>query len=112
MTLVLVNISLGALCVFGLLFIMAPNALAAEKDELASAQNLLIQVQSAIERARIAAGQDQIEPHQRYFFDYPRATTDLDAIHTGIDRYLQPSRAQPRVYSGITGIYRAEKIPE
>ncbi|HDJ1464274.1 TPA: hypothetical protein PPO42_004930, partial [Serratia rubidaea] len=46
---------LGAGCLLGLSFLTALPACAAEKDELASAQRMLIQVQAALERARVAA---------------------------------------------------------
>lgn len=46
---------LGAGCVLGLTLLTALPAFAAEKDELASAQRMLIQVQAALERARVTA---------------------------------------------------------
>lgn len=82
---------------------------AAEKDELALVQRQLEQVQSALERARVAARQDApANEGGRFFFDYQQVASDLDTIRSGIDRYLQPSRAQPRI-SHISGNYRQER---
>lgn len=54
---------LGAGCVLGLTLLTALPAFAAEKDELASAQRMLSQVQAALERARVAAV--QADPSER-----------------------------------------------
>ncbi|MBM2925948.1 hypothetical protein JRC19_29760, partial [Escherichia coli] len=52
----------------------------------------------------------QATPHDgRYFFDYPRAQADIQTMQAGIDRYLTPSRAQPRNGSSVTGEYRRER---
>ncbi|MDF7660233.1 RAQPRD family integrative conjugative element protein [Erwiniaceae bacterium L1_54_6] len=91
----------------GLLFISA-SLHAAEKDELASVQRQLDQAQAALERARVAVAQADLAEHGRYFFDYRQATSDLNTIHAGIDRYLQPSKAQPTT-SNVTGNYRRER---
>lgn len=82
---------LGAGCLLGLTLLTALPAFAAEKDEQASAQRMLIQVQAALERARVAAVQADPSERGRFFFDYARATADLKTINTGIDRYLEPS---------------------
>ena len=79
------------------------------KDELASAQRMLVQVQVALERARVAAVQADPSERGRFFFDYARATSDLKTINAGIDRYLEPSRAQPRDGSAVAGNYRRER---
>ncbi|HGP0625131.1 TPA: RAQPRD family integrative conjugative element protein [Serratia marcescens] len=100
---------LGASCVLGLILLTALPAFAAEKDELASAQRMLIQVQAALERARVAAAQADPSERGRFFFDYARATADLKTINAGIDCYLEPSRAQPRDGSAVAGNYRRER---
>ncbi|HGE8465243.1 RAQPRD family integrative conjugative element protein [Serratia nevei] len=82
---------LGAGCLLGLTLLTALPAFAAEKDEQASAQRMLIQVLAALERARVAAVQADPSERGRFFFDYARATADLKTINTGIDRYLEPS---------------------
>jgi|GEM_PF-6123212 hypothetical protein len=46
---------LGAGCLLGLTLLTALPAQSVEKDELASAQHMLIQVQAALERARVQA---------------------------------------------------------
>ncbi|EFG8208473.1 hypothetical protein BMA70_002957 [Escherichia coli] len=80
---------------------------AAEKDELATVMRQLDQVRAALDRARTASL--QATPHDgRYFFDYPRAQADIQTMQEGIDRYLTPSRAQPRNGSAVTGEYRRE----
>ena len=56
-----------------------------------------------------AAGQSGASEPPRYFFDYPRARADLETIRDGIDRYLTPSRAQPRTTSAVNGHYRRER---
>ncbi len=86
---------LGAGCLLGLTLLTALPAQAAEKDELASAQRMLIQVQAALERARVAAAQADPSERGRFFFDYARATADLKTINAGIDRYRSLARATP-----------------
>jgi RAQPRD family integrative conjugative element protein len=100
---------IGAGCVLGLTLLTVFPSFAAEKDELASAQRLLVQVQAALERARVAAVQADSSERGRFFFDYARATADLKTIHAGIDRYLEPSRAQPRDAGAVAGNYRRER---
>ncbi|ENS3353371.1 RAQPRD family integrative conjugative element protein [Salmonella enterica] len=91
-----------------LLVTLSATAQAAEKDELASAQRQLDQVQASLERARVAAVQADPAEQGRFFFDYRQATSDLNTIRAGIDRYLEPSRAQPRA-SSVSGNYRRER---
>ena len=91
------------------LFILAIPVQAAEQDELATAMRQLDQVQAALERARVAAVQSGSSEPSRYFFDYSRARADLETIRNGIDRYLTPSRAQPRTTSVVNGHYRRER---
>ena len=91
-----------------LLATLFTTAQAAEKDELASAQRQLDQIQASLERARITAAQADSAEQGRFFFDYRQATSDLNTIRAGIDRYLQPSRSQPRALS-VSGNYRRER---
>ncbi|CAX53336.1 Plasmid conserved hypothetical family protein (plasmid) [Erwinia billingiae Eb661] len=95
--------------VLGLTSLASSPASASEKDELASAQRMIVQVQASLERARIAAVQADPSERGRYFFDYQRANSDLKTISSGIDRYLEPTRAQPRDLSGVAGNYRRER---
>ncbi|HCI9483973.1 RAQPRD family integrative conjugative element protein [Raoultella ornithinolytica] len=91
-----------------LLTTLSTTAHAAEKDELALAQRQLDQVQASLERARVAAAQSDPAVQGRFFFDYRQATSDLNTIRGGIDRYLEPSRSQPRA-SSVGGNYRRER---
>lgn len=92
-----------------LTFLASAAAQASEKDELASVQRQLDQVQASFERARVAAAQADPADRGRFFFDYRQATSDLNTIRRGIDRYLEPSRAQPRDPSFVAGNYRRER---
>lgn len=47
-------------------------------------------------------------PNERYAFDYPRFTRDLEHLRQGITDYLHPSRAQPRDPVELSGDYRRE----
>ncbi len=91
-----------------LTFLASAVAQASEKDELASVQRQLDQVQASLERARVAAAQADPADRGRFFFDYRQATSDLNTIRSGIDRYLEPSRAQPRDPSYVAGNYRRD----
>ncbi|MEG3127018.1 RAQPRD family integrative conjugative element protein [Pantoea cypripedii] len=91
-----------------LLLTISASPHAAEKDELASVQRQLLQAQAALERARVAEAQADSAEHGRYFFDYRQATSDLNTIRAGINRYLEPSRAQPAT-SNVIGNYRRER---
>ncbi|EJA7829454.1 hypothetical protein V8N76_002660 [Salmonella enterica] len=89
------------------LFSLPEMVSAAEKDELALALRQLDQVQSALERAKIVAVQDNSDG--RFFFDYERATRDLKTMKQGIETYLEPSRVQPRDKGSLVGQYRKEQ---
>lgn len=89
--------------------LVSAAAHASEKDELASVQRQLDQVQASLERARVAAAQADPADRGRFVFDYRQATSDLNTIRSGIDRYLEPSRAQPRDPSYVSGNYRRER---
>ncbi|HCD2884001.1 TPA: RAQPRD family integrative conjugative element protein [Klebsiella oxytoca] len=91
-----------------LLATLSTTVQAAEKDELASARRQLDQVQASLERARVTAVQSSPDEQGRFFFDYRQATSDLNTIRAGIDRYLEPSRSQPRA-SSVSGNYRRER---
>lgn len=93
----------------GLSLLAAVSAQGAEKDELASTQRLLGQAQASLERARVAAAQADPAERGRFYFDYQRATADLNTINAGLDHYLTPSRAQPRYTGAVAGQYRRER---
>lgn len=79
---------------------------AAEKDELALVLKQLDQVQASLDRARVVAVQDG--QSGRFYFDYLRVTQDINTLRSGIEFYLQPSRAQPTL-SSVSGQYRQER---
>ncbi|MBD2812742.1 RAQPRD family integrative conjugative element protein [Xenorhabdus sp. Vera] len=95
-------------CLLGLTVLCVPLAQAAEKDELASAKNLIDQVQMALERANLAEKQADTPTRPRYDFDYLRIRADLSTIKAGIDHYLTPSRAQQQASGSVSGHYRQE----
>ncbi|KGT88738.1 hypothetical protein NH00_19095 [Enterobacter cancerogenus] len=78
---------------------------ASELDELATTQRLLDQVQLSLDRARTVAAQSDPNNRRRYLFDYKNANEDLNTMRAGIDRYTQPSRAQPLDYGKVSGDY-------
>ncbi|MDX7985837.1 hypothetical protein FE392_00560 [Xenorhabdus sp. 12] len=96
-------------CLLGLTLLCMPLAQAAEKDELASAKNLIEQIQIALERANMAEKQADTSTLPRYYFDYARISADLSTIKTGIDHYLMPSRDQPGEPAPLSGQYRQER---
>lgn len=82
------------------------HAQASEKDELALVMRQLDQVQAGLDRARVVANQNGQDA--RFYFDYLSATRDITTMKQGIERYLEPSRAQPSVPMSVTGQYREE----
>ncbi|MBK0093438.1 RAQPRD family integrative conjugative element protein [Erwinia sp. S59] len=80
-------------------------SVASELDELATTQRLLDQVQLSLDRARTVAAQSDPNNRRRYLFDYKKANEDLNTMRAGIDRYTQPSRAQPLDYGKVSGDY-------
>lgn len=88
-------------------FLCSASAQASEKDELALVMRQLDQVQAALNRAQVIASQNAGDS-ARYYFDYSSATRDITAMKLGIERYLQPSRAQPAVPMTVTGQYSQE----
>ncbi|CBJ80660.1 putative exported protein [Xenorhabdus bovienii SS-2004] len=97
-----------SVCLLGLTVLCMPLAQAAEKDELASAKNLIEQVQMALERANLAEKQADTPTRPRYDFDYLRIKADLNTIKAGIDHYLTPSRARQQASGTLSGHYRQE----
>ncbi|EQC2932913.1 RAQPRD family integrative conjugative element protein [Salmonella bongori] len=92
-----------------ILFLAAPlwtpvNA-SPESTQLALALKQLNGVKTSLDRARTSANTD---PQARYYFDYPQAQRDLTAVEQGIQRYLTPSRAQPRAVQPLSASYQRE----
>lgn len=80
-------------------------SIAGERGELATTQRLLDQVPLSLDRARTVAAQSDPNNSRRYLFDYKKANEDLNTIRAGLDRYTQPSRAQPLDYGKVSGDY-------
>ncbi|MGU7233143.1 integrative conjugative element protein, RAQPRD family [Salmonella enterica subsp. enterica serovar Glostrup] len=85
------------------------SALAApltEREELTLSLNQLSQIEASLHRAQQSA---RTSINERYYFDYPRIHGDITTLRSGIEHYLTPTRAQPRVTATLTGQYREEK---
>lgn len=87
------------------LFVISLNVSASELDEPATTQRLLDQVQLSLDRARAFAAQSDPNNRRRYLFDDNKANEDLNTMRAGIDRYTQPSRAQPLDTGKVSGDY-------
>jgi len=85
-------------------------ASAHEQEQL----NLIQQQLDTIERlAAQAETASTSEPgdRDRYRFDYPRLSQDIQRIRQGVQGYLSPSRAQPRDPGELLGDYRLNTLP-
>ena len=80
-------------------------ASAHEQDQLSLIQRQLDTIERLATRAEVAS---TAEPDERYRFDYPRLTQDLQRIRQGVQGYLSPSRAQPRDPAELVGDYRLD----
>lgn len=65
-------------------------------------------IERLVTRAKTASTAESVE---RYRFDYPRLTQDIQRIRHGVQGYLSPSRAQPRDPSELVGDYRLDTPP-
>lgn len=78
----------------------------------ANEQIRLSMVQQQLDNIERLATQTELastaEPNERYRFDYPRLTQDIQRIRHGVQSYLFPSRAQPRDPSELVGDYRLD----
>lgn len=80
-------------------------ASAHEQDQF----SLILQQLDTIERLATRAERvSTAEPNERYLFDYPRLTRDIQRIRHGVQGYLSPSRAQPRDPAELVGDYRLD----
>ncbi|MCY1450478.1 integrative conjugative element protein, RAQPRD family [compost metagenome] len=74
--------------------------------------NLILQQLNTIERlATRAETASRTDPNERYRFDYPRLTKDIQRIRQGVQSYLSPARAQPRDPAELIGDYRLDTLP-
>jgi RAQPRD family integrative conjugative element protein len=83
-------------------------ASAHEQDQLSLIQRQLDTIERLATRAEEAS---TAEPGDRYRFDYPRLSQDIQRIRQGVQGYLSPSRAQPRAPSELVGEYRLDIPP-
>ncbi|MHB2056620.1 integrative conjugative element protein, RAQPRD family [Pantoea dispersa] len=84
---------------------MISSTTASEFDDLTTTQRQIDRVQLSLDRARTVAAQSDPNNSRRYLFDYKNANEDLNTIRAGLDRYTQPSRAQPLDYGKVSGDY-------
>jgi len=83
-------------------------ASAHEQDQLSLIQRQLNTIERLATRAEVAS---TAEPGDRYRFDYPRLSQDIQRIRQGVQGYLSPSRAQPRPTFELVGEYRLDIPP-
>lgn len=83
-------------------------ASAHEQNQPSLIQRQLDTIERLATRAEAAS---TAEPSERYRFDYPRLTQDLQRIRQGIQGYLSPSRAQPRDPGELVGNYLLDTLP-
>ncbi|MBF0035503.1 raqprd family integrative conjugative element protein [Citrobacter freundii] len=76
-----------------------------ESTQLALALKQLDSVKVSLDRAKAST---KTNPQSRYYFDYPAAQQDISEIERGINRYLSPSRAQPRRQEPLRANYQRE----
>ena len=80
-------------------------ASAHEQDQLSLVQRQLDIIERLATQAEAAS---TAEPDDRYRFDYPRLSQDIQRIRQGMQNYLSPSRAQPHDAGELVGDYRLD----
>lgn len=80
-------------------------ASAHEQEQFSLIQQQLNTIERLATRAETVS---TAEPNERYRFDYPRLTQDIQRIRHGVQGYLSPSRAQPRDPTELVGDYRLD----
>lgn len=80
-------------------------ASAHEREQLSLVQQQLDTIDRLAARAKVARTS---EPNERYRFDYPRLSQDIQRIRQGMQNYLSPSRAQPHDPGELVGDYRLD----
>ncbi|MNL05677.1 Plasmid protein [compost metagenome] len=83
-------------------------ASAHEQEQLSLVQQQLDTIERLATQAEAAS---TAEPDDRFRFDYPRLSQDIQRIRQGVQGYLSPSRAQPRDPSELVGDYRLDTLP-
>jgi RAQPRD family integrative conjugative element protein len=79
-----------------------------EQEQLSLVEQQLDTIERLATRAEAAR---TYEPNERYRFDYPRLTEDIQRIRLGVQGYLSPTRAQPRDPGELVGDYRLDTLP-
>ncbi|OPG72028.1 conjugal transfer protein [Pseudomonas ogarae] len=79
-----------------------------EQEHLSLVEQQLDTIERLVTRAKTASTAESVE---RYRFDYPRLTQDIQRIRHGVQGYLSPSRAQPRDPSELVGDYLLDTPP-
>lgn len=79
-----------------------------EQDQLSQVQQQLDIIERVATKAKAVS---MPQPDDRYRFDYPRLSQDIQRIRQGLLDYLSPSRAQPRDPSELVGDYRLDTPP-
>ncbi|MDY4281334.1 MAG: RAQPRD family integrative conjugative element protein [[Pasteurella] mairii] len=86
--------TLGKIVLFAVsLSMMTFSVQALEKEQLAQAIKQLEAAQLSLKRAQAST---RISEKNREYFDYQAARRDINAIKSGINQYINPSRAIPR----------------
>ncbi|WLH10883.1 RAQPRD family integrative conjugative element protein [Pseudomonas hefeiensis] len=83
-------------------------ASAHEQEQLSLVQQQLDIIERLATQAEVASTS---EPNERYRFDYPQLTQDIQRIRHGVQGYLTPSRAQPRAPTELVGDYHLDTPP-
>lgn len=83
-------------------------ASAHEQDQFSLIQRQLDTIEHLAAKAERSSN---AQPNERYRFDYPRLTEDIQRIRQGVQRYLSPTRAQPRDPGELVGDYRLDTPP-
>lgn len=99
---------------FPLLLTIAQGfSLAASAEESAELALILKQLDTIEFLARRAEASSAAGANERYRFDYPRLTQDIQRIRQGVQGYLSPSRSQPRDPGDLVGDYLLDTpLPE
>ena len=83
-------------------------ASAHEQDQLSLVQRQLDIIERLATQAEAAS---TAEPDDRYRFDYPRLSQDIQRIRQGVQGYLSPSRAHPLDPTELVGDYCLDTRP-
>lgn len=92
-------------CLLPLLTMAQGASLAASAEERAEFALILKQLDTIEFLAQRAEASSAAGANERYRFDYPRLTQDIQRIRQGVQGYLSPSRSQPRDPGALIGDY-------